>query len=230
MKLFMIFACARSGHHAVIQWIASQHNNIKHDNNITLENNILVPKYKNQEPTEIYGKGEDYIVNVENFPFTTWINWSHIPQIINAKPFQPILVIRRFKNWLASALTRIPENMASIPIYQEHLTIAGNSLKPIPNLITIRFDDWFQNKEYRQYLTTQLHIPFTDAGKDIVPYYGKGSSFDGRKYNHHATNMNVLNRYTQYSTNQIYNQYLEQYKDLNDMSEQLFNSKPYETT
>ena len=65
--------------------------------------------------------------------------------------------------------------------------------------IAINYNRWFSDQAYRIQLGEKLglcdtcHEPY-----GIVPRYGGGSSFDGRRHNGRGYNMDVLSRYKQY--------------------------------
>jgi hypothetical protein len=64
--------------------------------------------------------------------------------------------------------------------------------------IKISYNNWFQYKEYREYIARILNLNFTDKGYNEIPScktgFGK-SSFDGMKYQNKTNKMPVLERY-----------------------------------
>ncbi|MFC1884490.1 hypothetical protein ACFL2O_06955 [Thermodesulfobacteriota bacterium] len=118
-----------------------------------------------------------------------------------------VLVIREARNWIASCLKRretarheyekdvfrkLPERVA---LWKQHAEIALQT----PSWMTVvLFDRWFSDAEYRRSICEKLGIPFTDAGLNEVARFGNGSSFDARKYDGRAQEMDVLNRWKEF--------------------------------
>lgn len=91
------------------------------------------------------------------------------------------------------------------------------------NRISISYNEWFTNKAYRQKIAEALGLVFTDAGINMVPNVGKGSSFDKVNYAGQASQMNVLSRYKVFLDHPIMLKVLAN-KELNELSEEIFGS------
>jgi hypothetical protein len=63
------------------------------------------------------------------------------------------------------------------------------------NKLTISFNRWFVDPQYRADLARRLGVKFTDEGTRVVTPYGGGSSFDGVRYDGRAEQMSVLERW-----------------------------------
>ncbi len=93
----------------------------------------------------------------------------------------------------------------------------------LKNKVTINYNNWFKNKDYRQKICEQLGLVFTDAGIEVVPNFGNGSSFDKINYNHKASSMGVLNRYKAFMDHPIMIK-IRANSELNELSEEIFGS------
>lgn len=116
-----------------------------------------------------------------------------------------IMVLRDPFNLLASRLAKpVPlkelldpnELFDAWEIYAREFIQESNFLG---NKITVNFNLWFSNLAYRKTLSVQLGMPFTDAGINIVPKAGDGSSFDLTKFDGRGSEMRVLERWKRYS-------------------------------
>ena len=196
---FVVLALRRSGHHGVVNWICRQH-----DHRVIFHN-LCGMRNKQGNEIEIYGNGNSrvrHIYNFENFDFE---------KIIRLRITMPcahhILVVREARNWIASCLKRrdtarydyekdvfrkLPERVA---LWKQHAEVA---LRAPSWMTVVLFDRWFSDTEYRRSICRKLAIPFTDAGLNEVVHFGSGSSFDGRRYNGKAQEMDVLNRWMEF--------------------------------
>lgn len=72
-----------------------------------------------------------------------------------------------------------------------------NETNILPNKVSINFNRWFSNKEYRRGISNQLGVSFSDDGLNKVSKAGGGSSYDRTKFDQNAQAMKVLNRWEQ---------------------------------
>ena len=89
------------------------------------------------------------------------------------------------------------------------------------NKVVVNYNLWATCANYRETIAAKLNVPFTDAGINDVPTYGRGSSFDGLRLNGFASSMNVLERWKEYGRNEFYNALLTD-AELGALSEQIF--------
>ncbi len=61
--------------------------------------------------------------------------------------------------------------------------------------VFINYNQWFSDQEYRQNISQQLDVQFSDLGLEKVKGQGKGSSFDQLNFSGKATDMKVLERW-----------------------------------
>lgn len=62
------------------------------------------------------------------------------------------------------------------------------------NKVVVYFDAWVSNRSYRERLSTELDLAFTDAGFSKISSEGGGSSFDGVRFDGENLSMKVLDR------------------------------------
>lgn len=94
------------------------------------------------------------------------------------------------------------------------------------NLVFINYNLWATNYHYRQSLIESHFKPcgfeFTDKGKDEIAIRGGGSSFDGHNAGSSANDMDVLNRWSYFSNNKLFDRIFEFYPTLEYMSRKVF--------
>jgi hypothetical protein len=239
MKLFVVFATHRSGHHGILNWICTQHGSITHYNNAhtrTIDGRLF--RFVKPHAITVYGEDpQDVALNLEGFRFQRWADerWDRLPTICDAAVLQPVLIIRRFRNWLASCASKDYNRIKGKPTrelmdkwhtllgnYRNHLKAAIGWPTPFYNLVTIRFDDWFVDEGYRRIIAEQLDIEFTDAGLHRVPKFGGGSTFDKQAFDGNAQHMGVLDRWKQAAGNETYEWIMQHNEDLDQESEAFF--------
>jgi hypothetical protein len=69
------------------------------------------------------------------------------------------------------------------------------------NFYKIFFDEWFVNKDYRKKICADLKLKFTDNGLLDVH---QTSSFDQKKFDGRAQDMDVLNRWKKFEKKRIF--------------------------
>ena len=70
--------------------------------------------------------------------------------------------------------------------------------------IYINYNRWFSDKSYRDELANKLGLSKSDKDLNTVTGHGYGSSFDKKKFNGHAQQMNVLSRWKSCAGNRFY--------------------------
>lgn len=93
----------------------------------------------------------------------------------------------------------------------------------LKNRVSISYNSWVVNKDYRQEVAGLLDLKFSDVGINTVVNVGKGSSFDGTAYDGKAQEMPVLSRYKSYLDHPVMLQVLNN-EELRDLSEKVFGS------
>lgn len=150
----------------------------------------------------------------ENYILVLRSPWNHLASVLRWKNRWYLKNKHRFiKGWLNSA--------------REYLGITN--LIPNPK-ICLNYDKWFVDKKYRQSISKQLGLRFSDRGLNIVMPVGwgkKGSSFDQMEYNHNAQKMKVLERWKEYQDNTIeFKNVLKMNDELREMAIKIFGPFP----
>lgn len=125
-----------------------------------------------------------------------------------------ILVLRDPFNNLASLMRKPslwPPNHITIDEFpaiwiayaQEYLG-ESSYLKAFGNVVTVNYDAWFLDENYRKSLAQKLGRPFTDGGLQHVSPNGEGSSFEQFDFAGQAQQMNVLERWREFQQDRKY--------------------------
>ena len=142
--------------------------------------------------------------------------WNHLASVLSWK-----------KRWFFKHKERF--TTAYINMAREYLGITNNLPSP---KIFIKYDDWFASKEYREGLSKQMGLPFSDKGLNIVMPIGwgkKGSSFDEMELKIRAQDMRVLERWKKYQNNNVeFKDVLKMRPELLELSHKIFGDPPFE--
>ena len=142
-----------------------------------------------------------------------------------------LLILRDPYNTFASLIKRGEVIEEAEPIINKWIEYAKEYLglsNYLKNRISVNYNEWFQNKTYREEMARSLGLVFSDAGIDTIPRIGrkgkrKGSSFDGLNYQGQATKMGVLSRYEEFLDHPAMLKVLAN-KELNELSTEIFGS------
>lgn len=135
-----------------------------------------------------------------------------------AKPDHIITVVRDPLNFLASSLgharrfpaarSRLIDDMEQrMRVWRDH----ASQLRQAPDdaRSAINFNFWFSNRAYRDRLAARYGFKNNEIGVDEVMLFGKGSSFDGMRYEAAAGRMDVLNRWRSFHTDEEFLAFLD---------------------
>ncbi len=196
MVQIIFYGLKRSGNHAIIHWILRNldkdiietmpsyiHENrektLVYFNDILKSSGAIAPiieKYKNYKHI-IASVEEEYID-----PKNTIIN-----KIWNQKePITKIFIIRDPSNCYASRIKTF--NLRNINNFSKLFTNIINNSKNFGN-ITIFYDKWWNNTEYRNNIAKQIHIPNKNDIL-IVSKEGGISAFKDKNYNNRKNSVN----------------------------------------
>jgi hypothetical protein len=101
------------------------------------------------------------------------------------------VVVRSARNWVASAISGWNDGASVNARARWREYAEAVECGAIEGAL---FDRWFADDAYRLGLAERLGLPTADKGRDYVPEYGGGSSFDGTRYQGRAEAMDVLKR------------------------------------
>jgi hypothetical protein len=91
--------------------------------------------------------------------------------------------------------------------------------------VTINYNDWCKSKEYRMITAEKLDLNLGDKGIGRVTNIGGGSSFDGRKYDGKAGEMQTEERWKRLKDNEVYRSIFKDI-ELVDLSNRIFGKIP----
>jgi len=224
-----VVALVRSGHHAIINWIT------KHFENSVFLNNPDVGYdwfSKNIDKTKAKGL---LIYNYERHLYT-------LKQICEGNSVEArdeavgkslrrydCLVLRDPFNTFASKIRVTGAKPNSIngkdlnmcEIWKEHAReFLGKTDYLMEPKVFINYNKWFVDERYRRITMNLFGAKLTDDGKETVPNYGNGSSFDGLSFNGRASEMDVTNRWRHYADDDEFRQLFD--AEMVELSERIF--------
>ncbi len=221
-NLLTFFTLRRSGHHAVMVWLAyhfklpifvlnavtpytDPYLTLRFYNNWDKESDWLVHIEDIEQIRKI--QKQCLMIGIQDFDISRLADgrdviWERQRTVGESLRVHNILVLRDPFNMLASRWYKpgpVPkliddaEILDLWEIYAEEFLGLTNFLKP---KIAVNYNLWFLNTDYRKQLSEQLGLAFTDAGLNFVPKSaGSGSSFDKTSYDGKANQMKVLERW-----------------------------------
>lgn len=205
MKDILLTGGKRSGHHAVLAWIATQlDETVRHYNDILFDEFMRGKIRPKSRPGDLY-EGNERKLNLFSMEDVS------IEDLRLAKKSPrcgdlTIIVLRDIRNILASNIKG--SNPKTIKNHLAHISKVwagfANAYLNDKQEYYILFDKWFKDVNYRQQICKDLNINFTDKGLNRVSNYGEGSSFDRMNFNGKAQKMDVLIRWVAYKDNPIY--------------------------
>ncbi|MCX7594904.1 MAG: hypothetical protein N2235_14315 [Fischerella sp.] len=224
-NLFTFFALKRSGHHAVMVWLAYHFslpvfvlNNIKpytdpylttaFNNNWDKESDWLVHiDVEDVEPIRNVHK-HCLMISIQDFDITSLKDgrdfiWERQRTIGESSKLFNILFLRDPFNMLASRLhkpglvPKLIDNSEILDMWEIYAEEYLGITNFIKSKIAVNYNLWFSSIDYRKQLSEQFRLAFTDAGLNIVPKCsgGNGSSFDKNAYDGKGNQMKVLERW-----------------------------------
>jgi len=224
IKYINVYSLGRSGTHAASNWICGHFDNsiqwnVKNYCSDKNEIKCLVFKKKGRrfvrKSSNIKINNLARIIKEKNIKaiisvVDTWINEPDGKDIRGRNIFldngveleeqKNVIVVRSPWNHYASLIfwdKRSP--MKKINTFAKMWTIYAkeylNETNYINNKVQFNYDKWFQDKSYRESISKQLNLRFSDSGLNWVSCIGGGSTFDSNCYNDMAQKMEVLERW-----------------------------------
>ncbi|MGB7058217.1 MAG: hypothetical protein WBD58_10980 [Geitlerinemataceae cyanobacterium] len=226
----------RTGNHAILKWVKSQETGVvEHLNNVKPNENPFRDKYEHLRDRypehqgvidRLYQQSKGKLIKKDCFIYSyeDWklskiatINFEIKHDLYVGKSLEryDVLILRDPFNLIASRLKydRRLMKITKTPIVDRWVEYAREFLGETQYLkhhkICINYNRWFQDVEYRQHLADRLKLKFTDARIDRMSYHGGGSSFEGRKLDGNATQLDVINRWQHFKDDPIYQQLVD---------------------
>ena len=212
-----IFAMQRSGQHALVEWLCDHfHGPVYFRNNILvgrspariMYRNVSAEVAKKDQEGELCNK-DCFIFNVEDAPLLgiqkhlkvlQELPWGQSNAIFN------VLLIRDVYNLMASRIQSVKNSgkkcsrsQIDVAIHRwiDHANEYLGGTNYLNDAIKINYNRWCIDQQYRRGVSSRLKLKFVDTGFNRVSSFGRGSSFDGLKYNCQASKMKVLERWKQ---------------------------------
>jgi len=244
-----VWAIRSSGHHAVINWIASLFDQpVVFCNNTrpTFTPYFHTPNVRGKELGKLYyptwdtSREDRYtkmmtfhkeclIYNHENGDFKVFGKHAGEDQIGKSRHQYDILILRSFKNLTASWLKNPPgkwkkfENQI-IPLYRLYADEFIHATTYLPfETVTIWFDIWIKDKSYRERKATLFGRKNVDwTLQYMANFFRRGSHFDDfKEYYYRAKELKVTKRYEQLKDHPKYIEFMKRYKDLHHVSNKI---------
>ena len=138
--------------------------------------------------------------------------------------FTTVILIREYKNWLASVLKSYNR-----VLIQQDMRIVMKDIRKYVSIITnkeglnvIHYDKWCVSSDYRKGICKKLDLTYTNAGFKDVSSNGGGSSFDGIRFDGKADKMNTLDRWKEYQYDDLFIAMLDAFPDVIRLSDKEF--------
>ncbi len=233
---FIFFGMRRGGQHAIIHWLACHFdepvwfvNDIKEfakpvvpvdDTNVYAPDAFFAPvaeeSFWREKKKVFFQSYEDKWIGKLDFKANEAVVGKSAKRtciLIMRDPFN-IFASRIKKGDFVFKLTQ-----THVKMWIQHAREAIGDTSFLPNLLVISYNDWVSSEQYRRRLESLLGLPETDKGIDEI--FGVGSSFDGKKYDGRATQMDVLRRWRGFGAHKAYRQLIRR-DDLWQLSRTIF--------
>jgi hypothetical protein len=224
-QLIVVRGMKRTGNHAVISWLRGQRRYVFY--NDVFEVGPVFRGERSLPPCQPFSAWLQRRMHISRLPFSSVVEKlvlyrrSMIVSLEDHGPdYQPfhdikydltnVLIVRDPKNLFASRIRkafskdRVPYPREMNHVMQRAVDVWKACAREylgitsyLPNKVCVCFDRWFLDKSYRQELSRQLGLAFTDRGLSKVSRRGGGSSFDETKFDGNSQDMDVLHRYSQ---------------------------------
>lgn len=242
---FRVLSLRRSGHHAIIYWIASHfHGQVLFANDVAVKNdNPKYPRYYDlSRRTQKSSMLRDaYLFNVEDAELHAAVDnidrnaWTTDQGASGHIVY--LLILRDPYNLFASRLKHSWEGITMdetiVDLWKQHAREFLHLTKILPsNTKCIYYNDWFGSSAYRRALASDLELPATSESAkpfSIIPPFGYGSSFDEMKYNGRAQYMNVLHRWKSYVRDEEFIRYARRDPELHELATAVMGSGRFDT-
>jgi hypothetical protein len=116
-------------------------------------------------------------------------------------------------------------DLTAVRIWKQHArAFLGENGFVGPEAVPISYNDWVSDRGYRRRIAGQLGLSFTDAGIDRVARCAGGSSFDGTRYEGRATEMRLFDRWRRYADDPTFRALFD--RQMADFAERIFGPLP----
>jgi hypothetical protein len=219
---YIIYSMQRTGHHAVLFWLLNNFGGWTKsmETYIFWNDNTKLYYYNdcNHMPYHIVSDYNKLFMSYED----TFNHVKHGPQDV------VIIILRDFLNMLASRYKKYGNKLAFNIYYLQDIdkiidmwkTQAKASLSDAPNTVTILYNKWLTDNNYRNEICQKFSINNTNDKIDLVPEMGQGSSFCGMKLE--SDKDSYLKRFQQIELPHDIKVKIMQDKELIDLNKRIF--------
>lgn len=212
-KAYLVLAMKRSGHHAVIYWIAhnlSNRTELYNDCCKGWKAKHLIPNPIGKNPMNVVIGGkkgqpiDNAIFNIEDFDVSHLerFDFSQFKPFSEAEEKYVMIILRDPYNWIASCIKGGGGPLKylddRVNLWKKQAKFCASASQYKKDIYRVSYNRWFTSEEYRKSLSVALGMKSYDKGINLVPPRGNGSSFDARRYNGKAQDMKVLERWKEY--------------------------------
>ena len=253
----VIIGMHRTGHHAIAVWLLHQRRGIddfaiktitpwlfkvENDDGVALLANNPLKRTSDEHPDK--ARFDDLVAEIDPCDIFITHEQEKLSQValacgrsssVSSEKAQTktIIVLRDFKNWLASCIKMAERDNPidsigymsdyigddQIAVYNNHCQLFDN-----PDTTYILYNRWVEDDSYRKDICDQLGLHFTDAARNQLSIFADGSSFDGMKYIKTASLMKVNQRYKELEDHPTYKQVINDNPDVLSASDEIFGS------
>jgi len=209
--LWIIAGMRRSGIHAVVNWIKAAIDTTGEPH--VLLNNVHLPVLNSKESNVIFSKSfassdsaNEHVLVVFEDKRLRRIIGSPLLQRIGGDRRKHLVVLRDPYNLVASRLqrTRHRRNRDTNP--RRVAQLWPDHAKHDETWTRCVYNQWFVEESYRKQMATALELPTCPPLPTRIARAGRGSSFDGVRYDGRPSEMPVLDRWRKFADDQQYHQ------------------------
>lgn len=239
----------RSGHHAVLNQLCYQLDDVVHLNNcvlagLTRRARPRAGRLRHYRRGAVHDTGPQSVraceadlarlVDVPNLVYSFEDADSSIDYRRSVAPhrsYTVLCVARDPFNWLASSLRsrhRAGRFLARrVDRWKEHVEQCSRpETYPFGDFVDVNYNRWVAEPSYRVALSHRLGLVYSDRGREEVVAFGPGSTFGGTRFDGRASEMAVLARWRKLVDDPRYRRTLGDVK-VRDLARSYFRFEPF---
>jgi len=202
--LWIIAGMRRSGIHAVVNWIKAAIDTTGEPH--ILLNNVHLPVLNSKESNVIFSKNfassdstNEHVLVVFEDKRLRRITESPLLRHIGADQRRRLVVLRDPYNLVASRLQRTRRRHTRDTNPRRVAELWPDHARHDETWTRCIYNRWFADEAHRQQLATTLELPTCPPLPTHIARAGRGSSFDGVRYDGRAGEMPVFDRWREFT-------------------------------